>query len=305
MPFDGPMSGRGEDKEYRGSSGGSADIWGTAGSAVGAIGSTLLQRHYSIKDRAHQEAYYHPAAEKARLAEAKIPMAAMFSGGFGGESSVPNAPNVDPTLGTAKGIETFLQNRFQKQQIELLQKQIELLNKELPIKDEELRKTAADADYRTADARIKMQDAGYQTAFDDQSPGKTNRVVTLESQKQQQLAKEWISRNQAALSGWQNEIFSSLKEAGVQVSLEKGKLSLQNLAQDTAKIDQALKSAQIDKIANDIAHSIANQNLLNQQFTINEARVHINNMIRSALVEGNPLDIAWLGIITKLVNPKQ
>lgn len=287
---------------------GSSSFWSDAAGAIPVAGALLggaIQRGQAKRDLRRQNAYNHPSAVKARLAEAKIPMAAMFNGGFSQASDMPRATNVDPTLGTAKGVEAMFQNRIQKMNIQILEKELQLLEKELPIKDEELRKTAADADFRRADANLRMQDTSYYSQEDPNAPGKTNRVTYLESQKQQQLAKEWISRNQAVLSGWQNEIFSTLKEAGVQVALEQGKLSIQGSQLHSMEVDRALKSAQMEKIANDIAHSLANQKLLAQQYTINEARVQINNMIRSALVSGEPLDLAWMGIISKLVSPKQ
>lgn len=272
---------------------------------LGSIASGFIARGQAKRDLRRQQEYNHPSAVKARLAEANIPMSAMFNGGFSQQSEMPRATNLDPSLGAAKGIEAMFQNRIQKMQIQMMQKQLQLLNKELPIKDAELRKTDADADFRRADANLRMQDTSYYSQEDPNAPGKTNRVTYLESQKQQQLAKEWISRNQAALSGWQNEIFSTLKEAGVQVSLERGRLEIQDSQLKSMEVDRALKSSQMDKIANDIAHSLANQKLLGQQYTINEARVLVNNMIRSALVSGEPLDMVWLGIATKLMNPKQ
>lgn len=91
---------------------------------IGGIGSAFLQRNWALKDWHRTNAYNHPKEQIKRLQEAGLPSAALFSGGVGSQSDQPQATNVDPTLGTAKGIENYMQTKMQQKQMELLDEQI-------------------------------------------------------------------------------------------------------------------------------------------------------------------------------------
>lgn len=91
---------------------------------IGAIGSSLLQRKWALKDWHMQNEYNSPKAQVARLKEAGLPLATMFGGQGGSTSSDVQSTNVDPTMGSAKGLEAYMQNRMQKKQAELIDAQI-------------------------------------------------------------------------------------------------------------------------------------------------------------------------------------
>lgn len=90
---------------------------------LGSLGAAAIQRNWALKDWQRVNEYNHPKNQIARNKEAGLPLAAMFSQG-GSTSSDVRSTNVDPTLGTAKGLENFFTNRMQKKQLELLEDQI-------------------------------------------------------------------------------------------------------------------------------------------------------------------------------------
>lgn len=90
----------------------------------GAIGSAALQRSWALKDWERVNEYNSPKNQVARAREAGLPLASMFSGSGGSTSSAPNATNVDPTLGTAQGLQASALNRMQRKQLQLMDEQI-------------------------------------------------------------------------------------------------------------------------------------------------------------------------------------
>lgn len=100
------------------------EAFGPAVPVVGGIAAAALQRSWALKDWHRQNAYNHPSQQIARLKEAGLPLASMFSGSGGSTSSDVRNSEVDPTLGSAQGLQTFMINRLQRKQIELLDQQI-------------------------------------------------------------------------------------------------------------------------------------------------------------------------------------
>lgn len=102
-------------------------LGGVLSSAIPVVGagiSAALERSWAKKDLADQRAYNSPANQLRLLDEAGLPAAAYFSSGVGAQSDQPRATNVDPTLGTAEGVNNYFQNRFQRQQIALLDQEV-------------------------------------------------------------------------------------------------------------------------------------------------------------------------------------
>lgn len=100
------------------------DQLGPALPVVGAVGAAFLQRKWALKDLERQNAYNHPRAQKERLRQAGLPLATMFGGQGGSTSEQPQNTQVDPSLGTAKGLESFYQNRMQTKQQQLMDEQM-------------------------------------------------------------------------------------------------------------------------------------------------------------------------------------
>lgn len=92
---------------------------------IGSIGSAMLQQHYARKNWDRANAYNHPKEQIKRLREAGLPLASMFGGSGGSTTSAQETPNIDPSLGTARGIENYMQTGMMRKQIELLDSQIE------------------------------------------------------------------------------------------------------------------------------------------------------------------------------------
>lgn len=91
--------------------------------SIGSLGAAALQRNWALKDWNRVNEYNHPKNQVKRNTEAGLPLAAMFARG-GSTSSDVRSTQVDPTLGTGKGLEAFMQSRMQKKQLELLESQI-------------------------------------------------------------------------------------------------------------------------------------------------------------------------------------
>lgn len=92
--------------------------------SIGSIGAAALQRNWALKDWNRVNAYNHPKEQVSRLRQAGLPLASMFSGSGGSTSSAPNTPSIDPTLGTAKGLDSYFTNQLTRKQVQLLDEQI-------------------------------------------------------------------------------------------------------------------------------------------------------------------------------------
>lgn len=100
-----------------------ADLALGAISPIASIGAAALQRNWALKDWHRQNEYNSPKQQINRNKQAGLPLAAMFSQG-GSTSSDVRATQVDPSLGTARGIEAFQSNRLQRKQLQLMDEQI-------------------------------------------------------------------------------------------------------------------------------------------------------------------------------------
>lgn len=152
---------------------------GLGGAALGAIpvigsmGSAMLQQHYALKNWHRTNAYNHPREQVKRNKEAGLPLAAMFSGSGGSTSQAPSTPNIDPSLGTAQGLEKYFTNRMQKKQIELI--------------DQQIREATASADIKAGEAQWKKLGSPGTELI----PGGiqfSNQVVGLEAEQKAKVA---------------------------------------------------------------------------------------------------------------------
>lgn len=100
-----------------------ADLALSSVPVIGSLGAAAIQRNWALKDWHRVNEYNHPKNQIARNKEAGLPLAAMFSQG-GSTSSDVRATQVDPSLGTAKGLESFFTNRMTRKQLQLMDEQI-------------------------------------------------------------------------------------------------------------------------------------------------------------------------------------
>lgn len=90
---------------------------------AGSLGAAAMQRKWALKDWDRINAYNHPGQQIKRLKEAGLPLASMFSGSGGSTSSDIRQSEVDPSLGTASGVDRYFSTRLQQQQLELMKAQ--------------------------------------------------------------------------------------------------------------------------------------------------------------------------------------
>ena len=91
---------------------------------VGSALSSIIGRGQALRDIREQRAYESPENQLKLLKDAGIPAAAYFSGSAGQQSELPRATNIDPSLGTAEGVEKFMQNRMSKMQLALTESEL-------------------------------------------------------------------------------------------------------------------------------------------------------------------------------------
>lgn len=91
--------------------------------SIGSLGAAAIQRNWALKDWNRVNEYNHPKNQVKRNTEAGLPLAAMFARG-GSTSSDVRSTQVDPTLGTGKGLEAFMSNRLQRKQLQLMDENI-------------------------------------------------------------------------------------------------------------------------------------------------------------------------------------
>lgn len=171
-----------------------AGIGQVAGPIAGSIGAAALQRKWALQDWNRVNAYNHPKEQVRRNAEAGLPLAAMFSGSGGSTSSDVGSSNVDPTLGSAQGINNYMQHQMQKKQRELIDAQIyteqgrgQTAWKEAALKANELTR---DLDRLQYDINAEGKDTvapGYMPP--------SNQVQGMVRERQMQEARLFVERN--------------------------------------------------------------------------------------------------------------
>lgn len=169
---------------------------------VGNVISSAIQRGQSRRDIERQNEYNSPKNQLARLREAGLPAATMLGGSYvNAQTDLPQVSNLDPTLGTAKGIETFMQNRIQKQQIQTMRQEMDL-------RDATIQKTRAEADVATGFAEwMKLKD----NDVSDNS-GKTNAARKYSAELKTGVATAAIKDLEVGLKGIEYEVSSKSAE---------------------------------------------------------------------------------------------
>lgn len=179
---------------------------------VGSIFSSIINRRRAVEDARRAEQYNSAGAQVARLQAAGLSSSAMYAGADAGSASTPDMTEVDPTLGTAQGMEAYFQNRMQKQQLALM--------------DEQIRNAAAEADVKE----------GERDWLRTQMPDYNTGTPTTNQQKMLELGKSKLDAERRIK---ENEDFIRTIEADVQDQLHKnGKLTEEFLANLTSKILQ-------------------------------------------------------------------
>lgn len=113
-------------------------LGGVLSSAIPVVGagiSAALERKWALQDQAEQRQYNSPQNQLRLLEEAGLPAAAYFASGAGAQSEQPRATNVDPTLGTAEGVQNYFQTRQQQASLKLMDAQIRNANADADIKE--------------------------------------------------------------------------------------------------------------------------------------------------------------------------
>lgn len=215
---------------------------------LGNLASTLLQRHWALKDIEAQNKYNSPVEQVKRLRAAGLPLAAMFSGsGASQQSDLPRATNVDPTMGTAEGMSNYFQNRLQKQQLPLLQAQNDLLQAQIFKTREEGRNAAASADIQEGQRDwMKTVEPGFY-----QGTG-TNQFRELNATRDLKNAQWWTEENRSK----------------IQAVL--------------GRISEATEETQKKSYIETLAKIFKTNKLLDQQFDLNQLETQINNALSSA-----------------------
>lgn len=100
------------------------DLIAAAIPSIGSLGAAAIQRRWAIKDWERVNNYNLPKNQVKRLRDAGLPLASMFSGSGGSTSSDVRGTEIDPSLGTARGIEHYAMLRMQRKQLRLMDEQI-------------------------------------------------------------------------------------------------------------------------------------------------------------------------------------
>lgn len=178
---------------------------------VGGVAAAALQRSWALKDLAAQNRYNSPAESIKRHREAGLPLASMFSGGVGSQSEQPRTTNVDPTLGTAKGLETYFQNRLQKMQIQLLEEQVN--------------KTRIEASSIGQDANQKaLVNKWLSSKVDDPTLEPINQFRLLDTDRNMKQLQEFYQRNENKLKDIEVRVQEDLERSGTLTETPKKQL---------------------------------------------------------------------------------
>ena len=202
---------------------------------AGAFGSAALQQHYAQKNWKQQNAYNHPKQQIARLKEAGLPLATMFGGQGGSTSSPIPTPNVDPSLGTAQGVNNFQQTMMQRKQLDLM--------------DQELRTKTAAADIAEAERDFQLS-----RQIDGTIPIKDFEPQFGDSNMVQGMRRERAAK-QADLEI--RGIEKGLKQIDLDMSPEKIRSAIDQVLASTALINLNIQKDEayygmIDQIAKDM-----------------------------------------------------
>lgn len=163
---------------------------------LGALGSAALQQKYAVKNWERTNAYNHPREQVKRLREAGLPLASMFTGSGGSQSQSLNTPNIDPTLGSAKGLDNYFTNRMQKKQLELMDQELRIRSADADLK--EIGRDWARADYVKEDPNQTLGAIPY-----------SNQVMGLVTEQKAKIAESKAS-----------EITADLIEAKTQADID-------------------------------------------------------------------------------------
>lgn len=194
---------------------------------VGSLLGNIFQRSQARADQERANIYASPKSQVERLKEAGLGHGFLLTGrGPGGQSAPIAGPQIDPTLGTAKSLETHFTSTMQQKQLELMD--AEIYNK-------------------TQDGRVKAGQADWMT-----TAGPTGRT------NQAELLRTKLSTDQARLIG--QDIANSIKGTDLAILKEFGRPTAEakykGLLQ--ANIGQGLKNQgqALDNEAQQIANEI-------------------------------------------------
>lgn len=259
---------------------------GPVGPILGSLASAGLNFGLNRIESGIQNRYNSPKNVIKRLGQAGLPTAAYLQGG-GNESAHSSQQYVSPDLGVAESISREQVNRMQKQQFELMKREMALKEAETKYKGILGGKAIAETTGRNIENKF--------------APERLSTTIGM------QKAQTFLTNSRTVLQNMQNDVYKALKDKGVQVALENGKLRLQGQQFDVNKIRMALDSQKIQESISTIAKNAVAMEAMKTQMSVAEQTVRLRQweeQIRDGMVDdlktGSGL-MQWLGgIMLKL-----
>lgn len=250
---------------------------GPAGPIVGSLASAALNFGLNRIESGIQNRYNSPKNVIKRLGQAGLPTAAYLQGG-GNESAHSSQQYASPDLGTAEAISREQVNRFQKQQFELMKREMALKEAETKYKGILGGKVLTDTEGKTIENRFL--------------PEKLNTGIQL------QKAQEFLTRNKGVLQGMQNDVYKALKDQGVQVAMEQGRLKLIGQQFDVNKVRMALDRESIQQKISEIAKNAVAMEAMRTQMSVAQQTIRLREwegMIKDGMVEDLKTGSGFMG----------
>lgn len=220
---------------------------------VGSLASTLLNYGLDSLKIAQQNRYNSPERELQRLSRAGLPGAAYMHGMGNTQQNISGA-SFDPTIGTQQGVQQYLQDRFQKQQLELMQADMRL-------REQQIRNVTYGADIKGGERNWMLSG--------DPITGGTNQARLLQLGRQLKVMQQWVGENRAYGYDLDNALKSGMLQLGI--PFRKGLKELEVMSSNISVNDarKLLMSKQMDKITRDIALSFTREEKLKSEIGLN------------------------------------
>lgn len=220
---------------------------------VGSLASTLLNYGLDSLKIAQQNRYNSPERELQRLSRAGLPGAAYMHGMGNTQQNISGA-SFDPTIGTQQGVQQYLQDRFQKQQLELMQADMRL-------REQQIRNATYGADIKGGERNWMLSG--------DPITGGTNQARLFQLGRQLKVMQQWVGENRAFGYDLDNALKSGMLQLGI--PFRKGLKELEVMSSNISVNDarKLLMSKQMEKITRDIALSFTREEKLKSEIGLN------------------------------------
>lgn len=257
---------------------------------VGSLASTLLNYGLDSLKIAQQNRYNSPERELQRLSRAGLPGAAYMHGMGNTQQNISGA-SFDPTIGTQQGVQQYLQDRFQKQQLELMQADMRL-------REQQIRNATYGADIKGGERNWMLSG--------DPITGTTNQARLFQLGRQIKVMQEWVGNNKAFGIDLDNALKSGMIQLGI--PFRKGEADISKVYSDISVNDarKLFMTKQMDKITRDIALSFTREEKLKSEIGLNVQNHSIRELqerIRQTLLKAAIDPVTGLIRKDKLVGP--